>query len=443
MPTNNSIIDRLFGKRWTDGEKKDLTTFMGQVGQDMKNQSSARKLAIDKIIEDQLDRVTQNIEEWRTAIAYSEDPNDPDPFWLYQMYVDILDDDQVHATKQQRIAKATGGRIALKDKDNNIDEEATLTLIKPDGTPQPWFRSFLQICMMSKWYGYAITQFRPPIDGQFVMNPKNGDKPTEEIPFENMVPRLRSIRKDINVDVQSKDNLIPVYGGPGANWLIACGREKDLGLLNKIAPFWIWKKVFGSWSQHANIFGMPFRSGKTDIQDTDRMQNMINMFEVDITYPTGGSGNASDIYKNLIDKCDQAIAKITLSQTGTTDEKSFVGSAEVHEGVLFDLIWSDKLDLAAVIDEQLIPFLKRIGMLPEGSELFASWEVEDKTTVTEWATIVKELALIYDLDPEEIGKKFNLKLETKETVAIPGQPQEPEAVKKIKEIQNLYKQSFQ
>jgi len=454
-----NILDKITGrKKFTDDEKGKLFTFMDYVGQDVRSQTRAAKQAIDKIVEEQVDRLKQDIADWRLAQGEAEDPNQPDPFALYQLYLDIADDDQVFSTMQQRISKATGGRIALKNEDNEVDEELTLKLIKPDGTPRPWFRSFLQICMMSKFYGYSIAQFREPVEGNFTINLKTGDKPVESIPYENMVPRLRAIRKDINHSVLDESNLVKVYGGQGAEWLIACGREKDLGLFNKIAPFYIWKKVFGAWSQHASIFGMPFRKGKTNVKDNARFQNMIDMFEsmtgatyfigdpedeVDISYPSGGGGNASDIYKNLVEKCDQAIAKIVLSQTGTTDEKSFAGSAEVHEGVMDSVTWSDKLDLAAVIDEQLIPFLKRVGLIPENAEVFASWELEDEVTLKEWAEIINILAAHFDLDADEIGKKFNLSTSAKEVQAAPGIPETEEQKKNREELQNVYKKYFQ
>lgn len=449
-----NVIDTITGRKtFTDKEKSVMKDFIGTLGRDLRNESKSTSKAIDKIVKEQVDRLTQTIQEWRDAQAYAEDPKDPDPFDLYQLYLDILDDDQVHSTKQQRIAKATGGLISLKDMSNEVDKEATAILIKPDGTPHPWFREFLQICMMSKFYGYSIAQFREPVNGKFVINPKNGDKPVENIPYENMVPMYRAIRKDINVSVQDESNLIPVYGGPGSKWLIACGKDKDIGLLNKVAPFWIWKKAFGYWSQHASIFGMPFRKGNTNIHDNKRLQNMIDMFEnmtgatyfighegdeVDISYPTG-SGTASDIYDKLIQKCDQAIAKIVLSQTGTTDEKSYAGSANVHAGVLEDVIWSDKLDLAAIIDEQLIPFLKSIGMMPENKEVFASWDISEKISMTEWAEVVSKLAMVFDLDAKELGKKFNLSLENKEVEASPMIPTTAAQEKNKKDLQNAYK----
>lgn len=452
------IVKSVTGRSFmTDKERQDLQVYAAGVAKDLRNQANARKQAIDKIIEDQIDRIKQDIATWRQAIEWAEDPNDPDPFQLYQLYLDIMDDDQVQSTRQQRVAKATGGKIQLKDPDNEVNEEATAVLIKPDGTPQPWFREFLQICMMAKFYGYSISQFRPPINGKFQINLKNGDKPVEPIPHENMVPRLRAIRKDINTSVQDEENLIPVWGGTGSDWLIACGKDKDLGLLNKVAPFWIYKKVFGSWTQHANIFGMPLRIGRTNIFDKERFKNMLEMLEgmdkatwaalhpddnVEFVSNNQGSGNGSDIYKNLVEKCDQAIAKIMLSQTGTTDEKSFAGSAEVHSEVMDSVIWSDKLDLAAVIDEQLIPFLKRIGMLPEDAEVFASWELDDEVGLKEWAEIIQSLATYFDLDPDEVGRKFNLTLEAKEAVATPGKEETPEQKKTREELQNVYKKYF-
>lgn len=453
-----NAIDKLTGRKtFTESEKSRFKDFFSVIGKDVRNQSAGRKQAIDKILEDTVDRVKQDIENWRLAIEQAEDFYDPDPFELYQLYIDVLDDDQVFSTMQQRISKAIGGRIAIKDENNEINEELTAVMIKPDGTPLPWFREFLRICMMSKFYGYSIAQFRPPVDRKFVVDLKTGDMPVENIPFVNMIPRFRAIRKDINMSVQDKENRIPVYGGPGSNWLIQCGYDKDLGLLNKIAPFYIWKKVFGSWSQHAAIFGMPFRKGNTDIRDNERFQNMINMFEdmtgatyfighendeVEISYPPGGSGSGSDIYKNLIEKCDQAIAKIVLSQTGTTDEKSFAGSAGVHESVMEGVTWSDKLDLAGIIDEKLIPFLKRIGLMPEGANVFCSWEIEDGISLTEWADIIQKLAGVFDMEPDEIGKKFNLSLDAKEVQAIPGVQETDEQKQNRKELQNAYQKLF-
>jgi len=442
---------------FSDDEKKLVKSYLGTVGDEIKNQAQARSLAIDKIIKEQVDRIKQDISTWRNAIDMAEDVDDPDPFELYQLYTDVLDDDQVHSTKQQRVSKAVNGKISLKNENNEIDEDATAKLIKPDGTPHPWFRDFLKICMESKFYGYSIAQFRPPVNGEFVFDTKTGSRPVESIPFENMIPRLRAVRLDINDSVQNEANRTPVYGGPYSEWLIACGCEKDLGLLNKLAPFWIFKKVFQSWTQHAKIFGMPFRKGNTNINDNARFQNMINMFEnmsgatyfvghegdeVEITYPPTGGASGSDIYKSLIKECNKAIAKITLSQTGTTDEKSYAGSAEVHADVLSGISWGDKLDLAAVIDEQLLPFLKKVGVLPESAKVFSSWDIDEKVSLKDWANIIDILGRQFGLSAEEVSKKFNISLEEKEVNAMPGQAGTNRNTEVINNINRLYNKAL-
>lgn len=453
-----NIVSRITGKRGlSEAERKNLFDYTQNIANDLKNQSTARKQAIDKIIQEQVDRIKQDIKSWRDAIAFAEDPICPDPFYLYQLYTDILDDDQVYSTMQQRIAKSVAGNISLKNLDNKINKEATAVLIKPDGTPKPWFREFLKIAMKAKFYGYSITQFRPPVNNDFVINMQNGDKPVEAIPFVNMVPRWRSIRLDIDTSIQDKNNLIPVYGGNASKWLIAVGNDTDLGLLNKLAPFWIYKKVLGSWTQHAKIFGMPLRVGKTDIYDKARFQNLIDMLknmdgatwaalhpddEVEFISNNQGSGQGSDIYKGLIDICDKAISKIILSQTGTTDEKSFAGSAKVHENILGSVIWADKLDLAAIIDERLIPFLKSVGLINPDAKVFSSWDLGEDTTVSEWADIVQKLAGIFELDAKEISQKFNLKLEKKEVIAAPEKPATEEEDEQKKELNNIYKKYF-
>jgi hypothetical protein len=452
----NQVLDKLTGRKtFTSEEKTDIQNYIAEVGRMYKNEAKGTDIS-SKLIEEQIEREKQDIKKWREAIGEAEDPENPDPLNLYMIYLDVMDDDQVFSTVQQRTSKAISGRINIKDENNEIDEEATALLMKPDGTPKQWLRDFLKISMLSKFYGYSVAQFYPPVDGKFIFDLETGQDPVKLIPPEHMVPRLRSLRISTQDGVDEEKNLIALFGGPGSEWVIASGKEDDLGLLNKVTPFWIWKKVFSAWAQHANIFGMPFRKGKTDVYDPKRLQNMVNMFEsmtgatyfighpdddVEISYQVN-SGSAGGLYDKLIEKCDQAIAKIILSQTGTTDEKSFAGSAEVHAGVMGDITWSDKLDLAAVVDSRLIPFLKQIGMLPEGAEVFASWELDDEVSLTEWATIIKELAVIFDMDPDEIGKKFNLSLEAKEAVGTPGKEETPEQKQNREELQNVYKKYF-
>lgn len=52
-----------------------------------------------------------------------------------------------------------------------------------------------------------------------------------------------------------------------------------------------------------------------------------------------GSGTAN--FEGLYDRCDAAIAKVILSQTGTTDNGAWAGTADSHENVADDVVTSD------------------------------------------------------------------------------------------------------
>lgn len=63
------------------------------------------------------------------------------------------------------------------------------------------------------------------------------------------------------------------------------------------------------------------------------------------------------IYLENIQSCNENISKLINGQTGTTDEKAYVGSAEVHERILNDYTFSRLRKMEYIINNQLIPFL--------------------------------------------------------------------------------------
>lgn len=53
------------------------------------------------------------------------------------------------------------------------------------------------------------------------------------------------------------------------------------------------------------------------------------------------AGSGTGNFEGLYDRCDSAIAKIILSQSGTTDNGAWAGTAESHENVADDVVASD------------------------------------------------------------------------------------------------------
>ena len=134
---------------------------------------------------------------------------------------------------------------------------------------------------------------------------------------------------------------------PFTEWNVEILEREPFGLLNKCIPLILWKKdALGAWSLRSTIFGMPFRIGKTDTRDPESRNRMISMMQTmgtagwavvdeedEIQLVESGGTSGHDIYKDLISEANSEISKLILGQTGTTDEKAFVGAAEVHERV--------------------------------------------------------------------------------------------------------------
>ncbi|MCK5615326.1 DUF935 family protein [Candidatus Pacearchaeota archaeon] len=375
--------------------------------------------ALDTIIAEQLDRVTRTIDKWRTNVDAAEDIDNPDRQELMEMFRDFVDDYQLWATMQSRTNKAISGSFKIMDEKGEEDEEETKKFMDPQGFPLPWFRDFMRFVMDSKFYGWEAIQLGDIENDIFTE--------VEKIPEENQIPYHDSMIKNVN-EMYTPDSSNSIYfaDDPYDTWVVRTGSQTDLGLINKCAPYIIWKGVFGNWSQHAAVFGMPLRIGKTDLADNARRQNLINAFNEmegasyiiqdlldEITLvEQKGSSDPHNIYGQLIEKCDQAISKIILSQTGTTDEKAFAGSAGVHEGVLDDLIFSDKLDIKSVVNEKLIPRMKKIGMIAQDKKVFGGWDFAEKMTIEKWAGIFLTLSQAgYVVPADEVEKHTTISVD--------------------------------
>jgi len=380
--------------------------------------------ALDKVVAEQLERISKDIAQWRNAVESAEDIKYPDRYELIQMYKDFVDDYQLFAVMQSRILKSTSGSFMILDKDGEVDEEETRKFVDPQGFALPWFRDFMKYVVLSKFYGWEAIQLGNVKNDKF--------ESVENIPEENLLPSFDGMLKNAEHSI-TKDNTLIFPNSQYDNWVVRVGSSTDLGLINKCAPFIIWKQVFGNWAQHASVFGMPLRVGKTNLTDNARRQNMIDAFEsatgasyiiqdlldeVQVIEQKGG-GDPHNIYGMLIEKCDSAISKIVLSQTGTTDEKAFSGSANVHASTEADIIFADKLDIKSVVNELLIPRMKSIGMIAQEKEIFAAWDTAEKMSIKEWADTFLTLSQAGHAVPaEEVQKRTGIEVD-ETVVALP------------------------
>lgn len=374
---------------------------------------------LESIFIEQLDRTIRRIDDWRTYVDCAEDLDNPDRQQLMEYFKDFVDDYQLHATRQSRTLKAISGTFHIYNEDGTINDEETKKFMDPQGHPHQWFRDFMEYIMDSKFYGWEAIQLGDVVDDRFSY--------TEKVPEENQIPYYDSMIRDVNTGyLGGSNNVIDFTQEPYNTWVVRTGSKTDLGLINKCAPYIIYKAVFGNWSQHASVFGMPLRHVKTDMNDNARVQNALTgleeqtgasflltdlLDELNVIEQKGG-GDPHEIYGSFIDKCDAAISKIVLSQTGTTDEKSFAGAAKQHGITEDSIIFSDKLDIKAVVNDKLIPRMKKIGMISTDKKIYGGWDFSEKMTTKEWADTILVLSQAgYSVPAEEVQKRTGIEVD--------------------------------
>jgi len=386
-----------------------------------------------RIIPRNLERISKDISKWRQAQQDAEDLGNPERTELMQIYKDVLDDSQVYSNIQIRIAKSTSGHLGIY-KDNEFDEAISNFFVDNKGFALPWLRRFLTYAEWAKFYGAEAINLGPWRNNKFEW--------IKKLPEENLVPQWSGFIFDYEMAfIKDGTNFMRYDDKKIVNWLIPVGETNDLGLLNKITPYMIWKEVFGSWSMHADLYGQPLRIGKTNIADPERKQNMMDM----LAAMTQGAYAAIDmediieliqeqksdpynIYKELINVCDEAISKLILGGTMVTDSGSSRSQSEVHERTMGDVIYMDKIDLQTLVNEKLIPRMQKLNIIPEG-EYAMVWDMDETLSITEWANVFQQLSLAgFKPTTEEVQNKVGLELQEIE------QPEQDE-----NNIRNLYK----
>jgi phage gp29-like protein len=284
------------------------------------------------------------------------------------------------------------------------------------------------------FYGHALIQLGDIVNDEF--------KDFELVPREHVVPEFGIVKDSIWTYATDGVNY---RQQPYSDYLIEIGNKTDLGLLHKASPLVLWKKgIFGAWSHFAELFGMPVRIGKTDILNPTNKANMQTML-ANMGSASWGVLNTDDliefvetsntdsyqVYLEFINLINAEMSKLVLGQTGTTDEKSFVGSAQVHETILNTYITAIKGKIESHFMSEVLPKLFMFGMFPK-QDIHFKWNNEEQISKQAHFDITKELLKFYNVPAEWINETFNVPVEDKVATL-----DENKSV--IPAIQNLYK----
>lgn len=349
--------------------------------------------------EQTLHRTRQDIGTWRAAVLQAESLQYPNRVELYRLYKDVMNDAHLTGLINTRKYAILQSEYKVIDKaDKEIEDKSELI-------HQKWFYDFIDHAMDSLFYGFSLVQF--------------GALQNDVFSTVDLVPR-QYVKQEFDIVVETPSAITGenFLDGKYKGWVIGVGNKRDLGLLAKAAPYVLWKKgAMQAWAEYTEIFGTPIRIGKTDVRDEVTRSNMegflknmgvsaYGVFDTNdiIELVESNRTDAFDVFDKMIERCNSELSKLILGQTGTTDEKAYAGSANVHERVLKMYGEQDEMFIENVINLQLLPLLNYHGLGFEGLRIES--EEEDKFSYEEKAKIDLELLKYYDIDPKYIESEY-------------------------------------
>lgn len=355
---------------------------------------------LNKIVRTQLLRSRSEIKDWTAATTIAESLTFPNRAQLIKIYNDISIDSHLTSvmnTLKLKILSANWKVFSGKD----VDEVATERL------NSQFFREILSAFVESEFYGFTLVQLNDVVDGKSTV---------ELVPREYVIPERRIVKKSLT----ALNDVINIDEPPFDDWLILAD-SGNLGLLHKAAPLIIMKKnVVSAWSEYAEIFGLPIRIGRTDIRDPRKYKNMDDMLSKmgsasygvfdpsdDIQFIETSKGDAFQVFAEFAKEIDQQISKLILGQTGTTDEKSFAGSANVHAGVLADIVESYVQKMTFFVNDVVFPKLKKHGIVKENHVFGIQGENAVSKTLSQLSPMVAN-KILDSMQPNEIRALVSL-----------------------------------
>jgi len=359
--------------------------------------------------------LTRNdIKDWRSAWQAALAVEYPSRQRLYSIYRDAEMDLHLTGCRSQRSGFIKRKAFKLVDKSGEENPDITKYF------KQTWFIDFVDIILRSIYWGTSLIEL-----GDIIFT-------DDTIKFEEvkLVPMTHVIpEKGVILKYESDDwhNGYDYLHSEMANWCIQVGKTDDLGLLLKLAVQTIPKKnQMAFWDQFSEIFGMPIRIGKTNVQNPEERSQVENMLSkmgaaawglfpdgTDIEIKESSKTDSYKVYDMRIERANSEISKAILNETMTIDNGSSKSQSETHLNVFENLIESDADYIKNIINNELIPRMILHGF-PIAGYLF-DWDKGISYSPEQQMAYEEMIADQYEVDPDYYVKKYNVPIIGKKT----------------------------
>ena len=319
---------------------------------------------------------------------------------LYDLYTDILLDAHLSSVidKRKNAVLSSSVEFQRNGKPDDAINEQILS---------PWFYRCVSDILDARFWGFSLLQFY---------------KNNEWIDYD-LVPRkhVEPIRKLIlsrQTDIQ------------GISWdefsdLLFVGRDADLGLLAKAAPWVIYKRnTTADWAQFSEVFGMPIQEYIYDTDDVDARERALqdaNSIGSLATFihgkdtelqlrEAGNKTGSADVYERLVERCNSEISKLILGNTLTTESSDNGTQAlgTVHKKVEESVAKADREYVLKVLNYDMTDIFARMGINTSGGK-FCFPEKKDVDPNTEMSVLAQlHTTFSLPIDDDYLYEKFGI-----------------------------------
>ncbi len=361
----------------------------------------------DVIYKDQQLRTMKDIKDFREALEAAEEVTVPDRFDLIGIYKDLDLDCHVTGIKGAILNKIKSREFNLYTKDDKKDEEKTKLL------KEKWFFDYLDILMDSFFYGYSLIQFGDVKDNKFTS--------IESIPREYIVPEWQLLKKQSTASSKT-DGILFLEDKIYSKWLL-WHNTKKLGMFANVAPFAIAKRHLLSLAlEKAELFGIPIRIGKTDINNAvlrNQMEKMLDNMgskawavlheSQSIELIENKQGDVHRIFLEPLKMANQEISKAVAGQTMVFESGSSYSQSKVHENLFEEFVGQYMMSFTFEVNNNLLPFMNNHGFAVDNLT-FAFQEIE-KLSKLDKVKIITDLSKYYEINPEDVEEYTGIPIE--------------------------------
>lgn len=323
-----------------------------------------------------------DIATFMSGVKKAESVDYPSRVTLYDLYSDLLlTDGHLNAVINKRKAALLNTPIEFH-RNGKMDEKIQ------EQIRAPWFFNLIGDLWDSILWGCTPVQFYR--EGEWL----NYDL----IPRKHVDPVRKMV---LHRQTDIKGEPFDVYSD-----FLVIGKPNDLGLLAKVMPYAIYKRNdFADWAQYAEIFGQPIREGEYDGWDAEARERLLEDLYMAgksqvFVHPVGSKitmhestqkSASSELYKSLVECCNDEISKVILGNTLTTQASATGTQAlgTVQKKAEESINKMDQQYILNILNYEVFDIFARLGMNVSGGEFV--FRVPQNLNLTERINIDNQL----------------------------------------------------